>query len=82
MNSRDPNVVAAALDGLGNFSRKDDLETLRRFLKSDVQEHQSGAVRGLGNSKIPESLDILSTAIGENPGLEPEVIFAISKRKR
>ena len=81
LNSRDPNVVAAALDGLGNFSRKDDLETLRRFLKSDVQEHQSGAVRGLGNSKIPESLDILSTAIGENPGLEPEVIFAISKKK-
>ncbi|MBK8397528.1 MAG: HEAT repeat domain-containing protein [Leptospiraceae bacterium] len=81
LNSRDPNVVAAALDGLGNFSRKDDLETLRRFLKSDVQEHQSGAVRGLGNSKIPESLDILSSAISENPGLEPEVIFAISKKK-
>ena len=81
LNSKDPNVVAAALDGLGNFSRKDDLEILRKFLKSDVQEHQSGAVRGLGNSKIPESLDILNTAISENPGLEPEVIFAISKKK-
>lgn len=81
LNSRDPNVVAAALDGLGNFSRRDDLDTLKRFLKSDVQEHQSGAIRGLGNSKIPESLEILNTAINENPGLEPEIIFAISKKK-
>jgi hypothetical protein len=81
LNSKDPNVVAAALDGLGNFSRKDDLEILKRYLKSDSQEHQSGAIRGLGNSKIPESLDLLASAITENPGLEPEIIFAISKKK-
>jgi hypothetical protein len=81
LNSKDPNVVAAALDGLGNFSRKDDLEILKKYLKSEAIEHQSGAIRGLGNSKNPEALELLSSAITENPGLEPEVIFAISKKK-
>lgn len=81
LNSKDPSVVAAALDGLGNFSRKDDLEILKQYLKSDVVEHQSGAIRGLGNSKISESLELLNQAMTSNPGLEPEIIFAISKKK-
>ncbi len=81
LNSKDPSIVASALDGLGNFSRKDDLEILKQYLKSDIVEHQSGAIRGLGNSKISESLELLNQAMTNNPGLEPEIIFAISKKK-
>lgn len=81
LTSKDPSVVGAALDGLGHFSRKDDLEIFKKYLKSEVPEHQSGAVRGLGNSRLPETLDTLSDAINENPGQEAEIIFAISKKR-
>lgn len=81
LTSKDPKVISASLDALGHFSRKDDLEIFKTHLKSENSEQQNGAVRGLGNSKLPETLEILYSALIENPNLEPEIIYAIDKKK-
>lgn len=81
IESGEPAIAAAALAGLGYYSRKEDLDIFRRYLSSEVQDHRLGAISGLGNSKHPNSLDILLTALKEFPNLEPEIIFAIMQKK-
>ena len=78
--SNDTNVVSAALAGLGNFSRSEDLAIFKKYLPSEVLELQIGAIKGLGNSKSNGCLELLTQAITENPNLMPEIIYSISQK--
>lgn len=80
INSDDTKIVAAALSGLGNFSRPEDLPIFKKYLPSEIVDLQIGAIQGLGNSKANGTLELLSLAITENPNLMPEIIFSISQK--
>ena len=73
-------IISAALEGLGNYSRSEDLDVFRKFLQSDVIALRSGAIAGLGNSKQNGSVDLLLTAYENNPDLAPEVIIALNQK--
>ncbi|MCB1158598.1 MAG: HEAT repeat domain-containing protein [Leptospiraceae bacterium] len=81
IRSRDPNVTSAALDGLGYFNRSADLVVFKKFLESDILEHRTGAIRGLGNHNSSQSLGILLDAMPKNKELEADIIFAIAKKR-
>lgn len=79
--SAEPGIVSASLTGLGYYSRREDIEVFRRFLKSEVTEHQAGAIQGLGVSKISGTIELLMLALETNPSMEPEIIHAVSQKK-
>jgi hypothetical protein len=81
VESKEPGVVSAALSGLGYYSRKEDLEIFKRYINAEIPEHQTGAISGLGNSKLSQSLDLLVIALAEYPKLEPEIIVAITQKR-
>lgn len=80
LGSSETNIVSAALAGLGNFSRPEDLAIFKKYLPSEVVELQIGAIQGLGNSKVNGTLELLTQAMSENVNLMPEIIFSISQK--
>lgn len=80
LSSDDTKIVSAALAGLGNFSRPEDLPIFKKYLPSEVVDLQIGAIQGLGNSTANGTLELLSNAMAENPNLMPEIIFSISQK--
>ena len=80
LGSGETNIVAAALAGLGNFSRPEDLAIFKKYLPSEVLDLQIGAIKGLGNSKANGTLELLTQAMNENVNLMPEIIFSISQK--
>ncbi len=80
LGSSETNIVSAALAGLGNFSRPEDLAIFKKYLPSEVVELQIGAIQGLGNSKANGTLELLTQAMSENVNLMPEIIFSISQK--
>jgi hypothetical protein len=80
LGSGETSIVAAALTGLGNFSRPEDLPIFKKYLPSEVLDLQIGAIKGLGNSKANGTLELLTQAMNENVNLMPEIIFSISQK--
>lgn len=79
--SPEPGIVSASLIGLGYYSRREDIVVFKKFLGSEVTDHQAGAIQGLGVSKISGTIELLLMALEKNPSMEPEVIHAISQKK-
>ena len=81
LKSPDPPIVAAALEGLGYFSKSSDLQVIGKYLESNVQEYKTGAIRALANHGNSDSLKMLWNALIKNPELEPDIIYAVSKKR-
>jgi hypothetical protein len=80
LGSSETKIVSAALAGLGNFSRPEDLAIFKKYLPSEVVDLQIGAIQGLGNSRANGTLELLTQAMNENVNLMPEIIFSISQK--
>lgn len=81
LQSTEPMIVSAALEALGYFSKSGDLQTIKKYLDSNVPEYKTGAIRSLGNHRNTNSLNMLWKALLDNPELEPDIIYAVGKKR-
>ncbi|MCB1177037.1 MAG: HEAT repeat domain-containing protein [Leptospiraceae bacterium] len=81
LSEEDPEVLSAALTGLGYYSKKEDLGIFQKFLDSDSEPHIIGAIQGLGYSTQPLAINMLLNSLEKNPKYEPEVINSLSKKR-
>ncbi len=80
IGSSETSITSVSLAGLGNFSKQEDLSIFKKYIPSEIVDLQIGAIKGLGNSKVQGTLELLTQALAENNNLLPEIIYSVSQK--